>query len=107
VLADLFNLKEAIYEENLSVFHRHHIDFNKTNNNPSNITRMSVADHLELHRKHAASTLHTPEAKAKAIAAHQTDEYRKLMSSKMSQAKYLNLLHARNNIQWNDPVYVN
>jgi len=40
ILADMFNLRNKIYTASTGK-HRHHIDFNKRNNNPSNICRLS------------------------------------------------------------------
>ncbi len=51
--------------------HCHHVDFNKRNNNPTNLKRLPAAEHLALHRAHVKQTLHTPAAmeKRKTIAA--------------------------------------
>jgi DNA gyrase subunit B len=76
MLADQFNLDYQIYLKN-SGNCRHHIDFNKLNNNPTNILRMDKDSHLELHRNLATLFLHSPESKQKAIEAKQTEDYRK------------------------------
>jgi len=51
ILADDYNLRHHVYEKSKSI--RHHIDFDKHNNNPTNITRMQWKDHFVLHSKHA------------------------------------------------------
>jgi hypothetical protein len=44
-LADEWNLKHEIYEHGQDM-HRHHIDFNRRNNKPTNIRRMAAAEHV-------------------------------------------------------------
>jgi len=56
LLADNYNLQNKIYKESLGA-DKHHIDFNKLNNNPDNITRINKEGHLEHHRKHVHKTL--------------------------------------------------
>ncbi len=75
MLSNHWNLENNIYTP-LDKAHKHHIDFNKLNNNPDNLTLLSPKVHLELHQKHIAKTLHTDEAKEKARLAHQTPEYK-------------------------------
>ncbi|MBE9563583.1 MAG: intein-containing DNA gyrase subunit B, partial [Proteobacteria bacterium] len=83
VLADWYNCWKGIYENNNNKFHRHHVDFNKLNNNPINIQRLSAEEHLALHRTHIGHTLHTPEVIEKCRKIRQTDEFRKFMSVRM------------------------
>lgn len=47
-LADKWNLNEKIYEKSAGRI-RHHKDFNKYNNNPDNIERLSWGEHWKLH----------------------------------------------------------
>jgi dCTP deaminase len=47
-LADEWNLRAAIYEDQPGT-HRHHVDFNRRNNKPTNIRRMPAAEHIRLH----------------------------------------------------------
>ena len=58
LLADRYNLEHGVYEEGDSD-HKHHVDFDERNNRSDNIRRLSKEEHLELHREHAAETLHT------------------------------------------------
>ncbi|MEA3355771.1 MAG: ATP-binding protein, partial [Candidatus Bipolaricaulota bacterium] len=60
VLADWYNLWKGFYGKNTGT-HCHHIDFNKHNNNPTNIIRLDADKHLALHREHVEKTLHRPE----------------------------------------------
>jgi dCTP deaminase len=47
-LADEWNLRGGIYPDTPRT-HRHHIDFNRRNNRPTNIERMPASDHVRLH----------------------------------------------------------
>jgi dCTP deaminase len=47
-LADEWNLRHGIYDE-IPETHRHHIDFNRRNNRPTNIERMPASDHIRMH----------------------------------------------------------
>jgi len=49
ILADEFNILNGIYKKTKGV--RHHIDFNKYNNNPTNIKRVNWKKHWEIHYK--------------------------------------------------------
>ncbi|MEJ7652064.1 MAG: hypothetical protein WKH64_01245 [Chloroflexia bacterium] len=61
VLADWYNRWQGVYNVS-NGDHCHHMDFDKRNNDPTNIVRMSSEDHLALHRTQVARTLHRPEA---------------------------------------------
>ena len=47
-LADEWNLNHQIYEDGQGM-HRHHIDFNRRNNKPTNIQRMPASGHIRMH----------------------------------------------------------
>ncbi|MFZ2725204.1 MAG: hypothetical protein WAX77_03015, partial [Methylococcaceae bacterium] len=47
-LADEWNLRHGVYEE-MTGTHRHHIDGQRRNNYPWNITRMNASEHLRYH----------------------------------------------------------
>ncbi len=66
LLSDQYNLENSIYKKEDGE-HRHHKDFNKRNNNPENLLRLSVDQHLEIHRKQAQRTLNRPEVRAKLL----------------------------------------
>ena len=50
ILADDYNIKNGKYSPSLGGY-KHHINFNRLNNNPENIIRMNKEDHLKLHAK--------------------------------------------------------
>ncbi len=47
-LADEWNVRHNIYDD-IPGTHRHHIDFNRRNNHPWNITRMDASEHIRMH----------------------------------------------------------
>ncbi len=102
MLSNNWNLEKGIYDK-IEKAHKHHIDFNKLNNNPTNLILLSADAHLKLHQKHISKTLHTKEAKEKAKKAHQTIEY-KLNASKISK-KYSKILSQKAKKQWEDENY--
>lgn len=71
-IADEWNLQNGIYSGSLKHFHRHHIDKNSLNNNPSNIIRLSLKNHIKIHIEDSNEI-------------QKTDEYRKYLSSKMKE----------------------
>ena len=50
LLADKHNIENGVYEKNINEA-IHHIDFNKLNNNPDNLLRMSKLEHILYHSK--------------------------------------------------------
>lgn len=84
VLSDKYNIENDIYDQNPGE-HRHHIDFNKFNNSPENIKRMSKIEHLKIH---GADFKSTSEAGKKAHETH-PDLYRKTIGTKESKTKAL------------------
>ena len=51
LLADLYNLRNNIYKIDDGE-HRHHVDFDKHNNSPENILRLTESAHMSLHANH-------------------------------------------------------
>jgi len=49
-LADEWNLRHKIYDETPGT-HRHHVDFNRRNNQPINIVRLEASQHIRLHNR--------------------------------------------------------
>lgn len=47
-LADEWNVRHGIYEP-VEGTHRHHIDFDRRNNRPSNLERIDASEHIRLH----------------------------------------------------------
>jgi len=66
-LADEWNLRHDIYGDSPGT-HRHHIDFDRANNRPTNITRMAAADHIRLHNDESYGPGFDPLAHGAAIS---------------------------------------
>ncbi|MFZ2202106.1 MAG: ATP-binding protein [Microgenomates group bacterium] len=104
VLADGYNLdNDRDFVNNGD--HRHHVDFNKLNNNPDNIKRITKEKHLTLHKNILAKTLHRPDVKERVAKLHQTPEFREKIRKAMSTTKMKKLLSARAKKQWENKDY--
>ncbi len=75
LLSDEYNLKNNAYPKEQGDA-KHHINFNKLDNNPTNIIRMPKEEHLILHTESLGKTLHREDVKEKARQAHKSQEYR-------------------------------
>lgn len=105
-LSDEWNVKNNKYEDE-HLTQKHHIDFNKLNNNPNNIIRMTREAHFALHLLNLDKTLHSDESKEKAKVAKQSPAFRRKMSSIMKKSKSAKgKLAERNEMQWSDPSYI-
>ncbi len=104
VLADWYNRWQGVYDLTTGD-HCHHLDFNKLNNNPTNIQRLPIEEHLALHNRHLEYTLHRPETIDKARKAHQTESYRQMMSKRMQQPETRQILSEQAKVQWEDETY--
>jgi DNA gyrase subunit B len=104
LLADWYNRSLGVYKLT-DGDHCHHIDFNKHNNNPTNLQRLSAEEHLALHRAHVAKTLHRPEVIDKSRKTRQTDEYRAKMSQRMQQPETQLILSQQAKEQWDSESY--
>ena len=98
-LADNFNLTNKKYLKSKGRV-RHHIDFNKLNNNPENIIRMQWQEHWQTHYQNA-SILHKDENYKKKIA----NGRKKYWSNPINKEKYSIRLSARNVKNWQNPEY--
>lgn len=103
-LADWHNRWKEVYKKNDGE-HRHHIDFNKLNNNPTNLIRLSKDEHLEIHRQHISKTLHRPDVIEKLTKLKQTPEFRKKMSERMQEPETRQILSDQAKEQWKDEEY--
>jgi DNA gyrase subunit B len=103
-LADWYNCWKGVYDKT-DGDHCHHIDFNKLNNNPTNIMRLPSEKHLELHRKHVERTLRHPDTVEKVRKLHQSKEFRAMMSTRMSLPEMKQALSERAKLQWEDETY--
>ncbi len=104
MLSDKYNLENGIYNE-LDGPQKHHVDFNKLNNNPDNIVRMSKDGHMGYHASLLEFTIQRPDVKEKAKVAHQTEEYKKKVSKIMSTPEMKEMLSKRAKKQWESDDY--
>lgn len=98
-LADEWNLKNHIYNESAGKI-RHHLDFNKLNNNPDNIQRIPWEKHWQFHKEIASSRHNDPDYVEKL-----TQGRKKYWSSKENRELSSLRLSERNKIFWKDLKY--
>jgi DNA gyrase subunit B len=103
-LADWFNRWRGVYAKT-DGGHCHHIDFNKHNNNPTNLRRLAADEHLALHREHVGRTLHRPEVIEKGRAIRRGEPFRTAMSMRMRQAETREILSGQAKTQWENEAY--
>ena len=104
VLADWHNRWNHVYQL-ADGEHCHHVDFNKRNNNPTNLQRLSAQEHLALHRSHIEKTLHRQDTIDKCRATRQSKEFRAKMSERMQQPQTQQILSQKAKAQWEDENY--
>ena len=104
MLADEYNIENGIYTAEQGDA-KHHINFNKLNNNPTNIIRMPKEEHLILHTQHLDKTLHSEESKEKSRQVHQTQEYIEKIKEWANQPEIKEMLSQRAKEQWADEDY--
>jgi len=104
MLADMYNLERGIYTKDSGVM-RHHVDFNKLNNNPTNITRLSKEQHLAIHRENVSKTLHRKDVKEKVAELHKTKEFREKIKAWATQPGVRIMLSERAKKQWTNEFY--
>jgi len=104
LLSDEYNLRNGVYfEKNGS--HKHHVDFNKLNNNPDNIKRMHGEEHMAYHRQMLKFTLHRDDIKQLTKKIHQSPEYREKIRAIMSTSKMRRMLSRRSKKLWENEEY--
>ena len=106
LLSDKYNLENGIYKEEDGA-HKHHKNFNKLNNNPENLIRMTGENHMALHRGMLEKTLHRSDVKEKTKKIHQTSEFREKMRKIMLQPEIRKMLSDRAKKQWENEEYKN
>ena len=104
LLADRYNIENGKYGSDTRD-HKHHRDFDKRNNRPDNIERLSKEEHLQLHRDHAEKTLHTEDVHNKLRELRQTDAFREKMSDRMQKEETVEILRSQAKKQWEDDEY--
>ncbi len=98
-LADNFNLTRGIYTKSAGRV-RHHKDFNKLNNNPDNIIRMSWSEHWKIHYTQASNQHKNPEYRKKIADGRNNYWANSINKEKKSQE-----ISVRNTINWQKPEY--
>jgi DNA gyrase subunit B len=103
-LSDKYNLDRGVYcEDDGNTVH--HKDFNKLNNNPDNLVRMSKMGHFLYHTTILEKTIHSKEIKEKSKKAHQLTAYREKVRKIMTTPKMRAMLSRRAKKQWENPAY--
>lgn len=104
LLADEYNLIHGIYSNEKSDT-IHHRDFNKLNNNPDNLVRMSNMEHLYYHGKIARQNLFRKDVQEKIKKIHQSKEFREKVRKTMLKPEMREILSKRAKKQWEDEGY--
>ncbi len=102
LLSDKYNLDSGRYLTDNGP-HRHHKDFNKLNNNPENIVRLSKDEHLAVHQAMARLTLQRPDVLAKLRMLRREPSYRNKISRIMDGKRQE--LSVRAKKQWDSRAY--
>lgn len=102
MLADEYNLAMGI-DSVKQGSHRHHKNFDKRNNNPENIVRLTKEEHLQVHREQVIRTLHRPEVIEKCRRVRQSKEFREKM--RQISLKKSAQISKNSEKQWEDPKY--
>ena len=102
LLADEYNLRNSMYTE-IDGAHRHHKDFNRLNNNPDNLTRLTKEEHLALHASLAKENLQRPEVLQKLREIRQSPKYKEKIRMKMLSMH--EELSQRAKVQWENEEY--
>lgn len=99
-LADEWNLRHGIYAEQPGT-HRHHIDFDRLNNYPTNIVRMEASEHIRMHNGESYGEQFDPAEHSAAI--------RQALATRMEDPhwseRYSSLQSARAAAFWSDEQY--
>jgi len=103
-LADWHNRSSGVYQLT-DGDHCHHLDFNKRNNNPTNLRRLPADEHLALHRTHIEQTLHWQHVIDKCREIRKSEEFRAMMSARMRQPETRQIMSQQAKAQWEDEAY--
>lgn len=104
MLSDEYNLKNGAYNKERGD-HKHHIDFNKLNNNPGNIIRLTKEEHMNLHSRFCENNLKRPEVLEKLRKLRSTKEFREKISKIMKSPKTSKILSKNAKKQWGNREY--
>jgi len=100
ILADEFNIENNIYEKSKGRI-RHHINFNKLNNNPENIVRLGWKEHWQIHYN-IASKRHKEDALYREKIAEGRRNFWANAENKKGHSERMSL---RNLMNWKKPKY--
>ncbi|MDO8452296.1 MAG: DNA gyrase subunit A, partial [bacterium] len=98
-LADNYNLTHHKYAKSLGRV-RHHVNFNKLDNNPDNIARIGWGEHWKIHYQQAVNQ-HTDPIYRKKIAAGRTIFW----ADDANREKYKQRMSEKNLANWRDSEY--
>jgi dCTP deaminase len=99
-LADEWNLRYELYAD-LPGTHRHHRDHNRLNNNPWNIERMEVSEHIRHHNAESYGDDFDPELHGAAIR----DAFIRLNADPVWRERFTEHQRLRANTFWNEERY--
>ena len=99
-LADEWNLRHGVYADAAGT-HRHHVDFNRRNNSPTNLTRMAASDHIRLHNSETYGDDFDSEEHSAAIR----DAFRRLSKDADWQQRFSDAQSKRAVAFWSDDRY--
>ena len=102
MISDRYNLRSNLYKK-IKRSNCHHIDFNKRNNDPTNLIRLTREEHMKLHTEHIEKTLHRSDVKEKSINAKRTQEYRERAREKSLEKREIFSKNAKK--QWESKEY--
>ena len=99
-LADEWNLRSKIYKKSAGKI-RHHIDFNKLNNNPNNVQRIQWGQHWRLHKEITAWRHKNDSEYIEKLAKGR----KKFLTDPKNLEKIALRLRTRNLKNWRNPAY--
>nr|WP_281167185.1 dCTP deaminase [Thiolinea disciformis] len=99
-LADEWNLRHGLYND-IPATHRHHIDFDRLNNNPWNVIRMNASEHIRLHNAENYGDEFDPEEHSASIRAALSNR----MQNPEWAERYSSLQSERASRFWHDDEY--
>lgn len=98
-LADNFNLTLGVYKKGDGRV-RHHIDFNKLNNDPENVCRLHWGEHWKIHYTHAANQHKNSEYREKIAQGR-----RNFWADPKNRIKQAQRMSERNRENWQNDEY--
>jgi deoxycytidine triphosphate deaminase len=99
-LADEWNLRGGVYAD-VAGTHRHHVDFDRRNNKPTNIERMLASEHIRLHNEASYGEDFDPAAHGTAIS----DALASLAADPVWRERFGATQAQRARAFWTDPRY--